>query len=169
MASLRELEHLSNNVHSSVAGFGAIRMRVLFLARRTSAHTPERIQPVRVRTLVCGVAGALAFATAAQAATTFTLTGAPETYTVPAGVSQLRVQATGAQGGGLDTCGYGAAVTATILVTPGQVLTLRVGGRGAAPNGATGAAGGYNGGGSVGPNRLIRAPSSGTRAAQEAE
>ena len=74
---------------------------------------------------------------------TFNVTGAPQTYTVPAGVRQLRVTATGGRGGSSFNWagGTGARVTANVLVQPGEVLTVMVGGAGTSP------AGGYNGGG----------------------
>ncbi|WP_201981567.1 tail fiber domain-containing protein [Hymenobacter rubidus] len=88
----------------------------------------------------------------------FAYTGTVQTYTVPEGVTSLRVDAVGASGGGLDFSGtlqrggIGARVQATLQVTPGQVLQIRVGGAGAFSNTVSGAAGGYNGGGSVATN-----------------
>jgi len=84
---------------------------------------------------------------------TYTFTGAPETFTVPAGVTQLGIEANGAQGGAGATGGnsssgglggLGSKATGILAVTPGQVLTLFVGGQGGTP------AGGYNGGGTGG-------------------
>ncbi|GAA4355356.1 hypothetical protein GCM10023185_18110 [Hymenobacter saemangeumensis] len=80
---------------------------------------------------------------------TFNFTGGVQTYTVPAGVTQLSVAARGAQGGsngGGYYGGSGALVQATLTVTPGETLSLYVGGAGSpAPFAAGG--GGYNGGG----------------------
>ena len=62
---------------------------------------------------------------------TFTYTGQPETYTVPAGVHQLSLDAVGGGGGsgvGDSTEPSGAQVTGTLNVTPGEVLTVGVGG-----------------------------------------
>lgn len=73
--------------------------------------------------------------------TTYTYTGSPEVFTVPTGVTTLTVVLNGAQGGGGST-GLGGRATASLTVTPGQSLTLRVGGKGD-DNGP----GGYNGGG----------------------
>jgi len=89
----------------------------------------------------------------APAATTFAFTGAPQTYTVPAGVTKLRVTAGGAAGGtsSVNTGGGGGVVYATLPVTPGEVLTVYVGGKGvggATDGSNSGGAGGYNGGGS---------------------
>jgi hypothetical protein len=79
-------------------------------------------------------------AQAAISTVSFAYTGSAQTWTVPAGVSTVRVEAYGAQGGG-DYGGFGAGVVTSVTVTPGQQLTVRVGGRGAQ------AAGGFNGGG----------------------
>ena len=86
------------------------------------------------------------------AATAFAYTGAVQTYTVPAGVTTVLVDARGAQGGtgapfgNVQPGGNGAQVRAILTVTPGQVLQIRVGGMGGYTAGG-GAAGGYNGGG----------------------
>ena len=86
-------------------------------------------------------------ATAAPSAVTqtFSYTGAVQTFTVPAGVTQLSTVITGAEGGrgGRDSQGepipggYKGQVTGTIAVTPGQVLTIAVGGGGATGNSST--------------------------------
>ena len=83
---------------------------------------------------------------------TFNFTGGPQTFTVPAGVVSVTILATGAQGGlGFGplggTGGLGGRTTATVSVTPGASLTVRVGGVGpwCPPPSAT--AGGFNGGG----------------------
>ena len=77
---------------------------------------------------------------------TFTYTGGPETFVVPAGVSSVTIVATGASGGpgfgaAAGTGGLGGRTTATVSVTPGASLTVRVGGQG------IGFVGGFNGGG----------------------
>lgn len=76
---------------------------------------------------------------------TFAYTGGVQTYTVPAGVTALAVDMAGAAGGPVYSTttgqGLGGRVQATLAVTPGQVLTVVVGGAGA-PSVA-----GYNGGG----------------------
>ena len=83
---------------------------------------------------------------------TFPFTGADDSFVVPAGVLSITIVATGAQGGiGRQTIGgtggLGGRTTATVSVTPGASLTVRVGGVG--QNGALNAAteGGFNGGG----------------------
>ncbi|MBG8556109.1 T9SS type A sorting domain-containing protein [Hymenobacter sp. BT594] len=87
----------------------------------------------------------------AQTVTTFGYTGAPQTYTVPVGVTRLQVVATGGSGGisssSSATPAPGAVVQAVVPVTAGEVLTVVVGGQGASGNAGT-TAGGYNGGGS---------------------
>ena len=88
---------------------------------------------------------------------TYNYTGAPQTYAVPAGVTQITVTANGAGGGSFNGSaasfsaggGGGARVTATLTVAPGDVLNIYVGGQGIASYSFTSVAGGYNGGGSV--------------------
>ncbi|MBK7812147.1 MAG: M36 family metallopeptidase [Saprospiraceae bacterium] len=86
--------------------------------------------------------------------TCFNFTGGMQTWTVPAGVTSITIEAWGAEGGSapnnqgscgnLTMGGDGGFASGTLAVTPGQVLNLFVGGRGF--NGA--GAGGFNGGGS---------------------
>ncbi len=82
------------------------------------------------------------------------------TYTVPAGVTMVNVNVKGARGGFNndeitypDRPGYGSVVAASILVTPGQVLHVAVGGCGGTGGPSTGGVGGFNGGG-AGSNAL---------------
>ena len=87
---------------------------------------------------------------------TFDYTGASQSFVVPAGVASLTVNAYGAQGGsgncptpGAVTGGKGGLVQATITVTPGETLTVYVGGEG--PDAVCSThptAGAFNGGGS---------------------
>jgi DNA-binding beta-propeller fold protein YncE/outer membrane protein OmpA-like peptidoglycan-associated protein len=66
---------------------------------------------------------------------TFNYSSSTQTFTVPAGVTQLTISALGAEGsrGGRDSSGrpvpggYQGAVTGTVAVTPGEVLTIAVG------------------------------------------
>ncbi len=91
---------------------------------------------------------------------TFDYTGAVESWTVPAGVTEVTIDAYGAAGGtaagGSITGGKGAHVHATVPVTGGDALDVTVGGRGLNyPNGPTNAFGGgglsyYGGGGGGG-------------------
>jgi hypothetical protein len=86
----------------------------------------------------------------------FAFTGADQTFTVPAGVTTLTVDLHGAEGGAYDrySGGGGGGVHAAIPVTPGQVLTVRVGAKpgdgmgmpGGWPNGGRGEHGGAGGG-----------------------
>lgn len=74
------------------------------------------------------------------ATTSFNFSGGSQTYTVPAGVTAVRVEAWGARGGGSG--GYGAYAAGTLTVSPGQTLQVNVGG--------SGDSGGWNGGGAGG-------------------
>lgn len=78
--------------------------------------------------------------------TTFEYTGTIETYTVPDGVSNISIQAYGAQGGN-DNGGLGAAIYGEFVVTPGDVLNIVVGQQGVVNNcGGADASGGGGGG-----------------------
>src|SRR5665213_302224 len=86
------------------------------------------------------VAGAVSTVTSGTSVTdTYSYTGSTETITVPANVTELTLTVTGAEGGegGRDASGtappggYQGAVTGTISVTPGEVLTIGVGEGGA--------------------------------------
>lgn len=82
--------------------------------------------------------------TFAQTATTYNYTGAVQYYTVPPCVNQIQVTCAGAQGGGPignNAGGKGAIMTGTIVVTPGDIIEVRVGGEGQQVTG------GWNGGG----------------------
>lgn len=61
-----------------------------------------------------------------------------QSWTVPAGVSSISVDAAGAAGGcndGVHQGGKGALVKTTIAVTPGNPCLISVGGLGGAPSG----------------------------------
>ncbi len=87
---------------------------------------------------------------AGQTAADFAFTGAAQQFTVPAGVTQLLLQAFGAQGGpgasgnGVAAAagGLGAQANGTLSVAPGAVIHINVGGQANAFNG--GGAGGLN-------------------------
>ncbi len=98
-------------------------------------------------------------ATSAFAATVnFSYTGAEQTWVVPAGVTQVSLQAWGAQGGASHDCssaaqedgGLGGLAQGVLNVTPGQTLHIYVGGKPADPGNITPQPGGYNGGGDGG-------------------
>lgn len=98
----------------------------------------------------------LAFALAqdeATAQTTFSYTGAAQTYTVPPCVTSIQIEAWGAQGGignsGGPASGNGGYTRGTISVTAGQVFNIYVGGQGGQPGG------GFNGGGTGGSTSTI--------------
>ena len=76
---------------------------------------------------------------------TFNYTGAMQTFTVPAGVTSLVVDAKGGKGGNgsTGTGGNGARVQTTISVSGGSTLNIFVGGAGGNLNNIAG----YNGGG----------------------
>ncbi len=79
--------------------------------------------------------------------TTFLYTGAPATYVVPPGVTSVQVEVWGAQGQALtdeqydkSTGGLGGYAIGNLVVTPGEILNVYVGGTG------TEAVPGFNGG-----------------------
>jgi hypothetical protein len=132
-------------VSSSVAGRRAYRAAPILRARIWSA----------IVTAACLLVFAPAVAEAAcptgpgTATTTFSFTGASQSYTVPPGTGRLCIAAVGGGGapgpGPFASGGRSAAVEASFAATPGQPLTVNVGGRG-----STGGSGGFNGGGSGG-------------------
>lgn len=99
---------------------------------------------------------------------TFNYTGAPQTVTVPEGATRAFIDIFGARGGNVCTItcpfrygGFGGRATGNLSVTPGDVITVMVGGQGGDvwPPGGSGApcgdqlnagAGGFNGGGAGG-------------------
>src|SRR5439155_5339088 len=85
----------------------------------------------------------------APAATTFGYTGAAQTYLVPAGVTQVLVDAQGGQGG--NGGGQGGRALATISVSPGQQLQVNVGGAGTCCSQSTTT---FGGGGAGGRNSI---------------
>jgi Glycine rich protein len=90
----------------------------------------------------------LGIATASAMAVTqeFGYTGSEQTFTVPAGVTNLHVLAIGGHGGKAgQQGGAGAEVEGEFSVKPGQILFVEVGGDGGA--GSMPSAGGFNGGG----------------------
>jgi hypothetical protein len=92
---------------------------------------------------------------AAQSGTTrsFLFTGAPEAFVVPAGVTSLTVDVVGASGAGLlptNPPGLPGRVQAVLPVTPGETLTMTVGGVG----GLGVVVAGFNGGGAQGTNGI---------------
>ncbi|MBE0638103.1 MAG: hypothetical protein IH598_06275, partial [Bacteroidales bacterium] len=78
-----------------------------------------------------------------QTTETFNYTGAVQTWTVPAGVTSVTIEAWGAQGGAnwVNNNNYGGYASGILSVTPGQDLNIFVGQQ---PSGING---GWNGGG----------------------
>ncbi|WP_162845944.1 glycine-rich protein [Seongchinamella sediminis] len=89
---------------------------------------------------------------------TFDHTGAVQTWVVPAGVTEVSLEAWGAEGGGAYDCsdvnendgGLGGYATGTLAVTEGQTLEIYVGGFPGDPGPVSGQPGGFNGGGDGG-------------------
>lgn len=92
------------------------------------------------------LAAVCAFSLAHAQTTTFSYTGAVQTYVVPACVTEITIDAQGAQGGG-PAGGMGGRAIATVPVTPGSTLYVYVGGQPTTRQGA--GSGGFNGGGMV--------------------
>ncbi len=90
-------------------------------------------------------------------AQTFTYTGQEQDYTVPAGITILRVTAVGGDGGvtAADDAGHGASVSADLVVTPGEQLYVEVGGAGQGPPNGQGGLNGGGVGGNEGPTRTF--------------
>ena len=92
----------------------------------------------------------------AAAPTSFLTPGIGQTFVVPSGVTAVAADVFGAQGGATvftttQTGGLGGELQATICVTPGETLTVDVGGVGHGGFGTSGdGAGGVNGGGAGG-------------------
>jgi Glycine rich protein len=105
--------------------------------------------------LLAIVLGAPSASASGSMTSTFTTPG-ESTFTVPAGVTTITVDATGGQGGGGYTTpggcegGAGASVTGTLAVTAGEVLYVEVGGAGGDDWHGTSYDGGVNGGGAGG-------------------
>ncbi len=93
----------------------------------------------RVRSIYCGVFSAYSNTDSVHTGhdtQVFAFTGGLQSYTVPCGVTSLTLSIKGSDG---DGGGTGATVNGTLTVTPGQVLSLIVGGTN-----------GYGGGGGYG-------------------
>ncbi len=88
-----------------------------------------------------------------QTTLNFNYTGNMQTWTVPSGVAQVYIEATGAQGGvgqGENAFGgFGGRATGDLSVTPGQTLYIFVGGRGQTAIVDQVSGGGWNGGGNA--------------------
>jgi len=119
---------------------------------------------VLVASLVFAVSATQAAPTCVVGVTTtctFSYTGAPEAWVVPAGVTSAVFGLFGAQGGNFAPLGFlpggsggkGGHVQATVTLTPGATLNMRVGGKGDDAivvenvSGTFAVSGGFNGGG----------------------
>lgn len=92
--------------------------------------------------LVFGVLAALVWffspapVSAQESCTIFNYTGGLQSYTVPAGVTSIKILAAGAKGGNESNCGscfqggLGALVSGEFAVTPGETLQIIVGQKG---------------------------------------
>jgi len=118
------------------------------------ARMPLPTRPLRRTVAGAGAIGALLVAAApavAQSPVTQTYTSTtPTSFTVPANVTSITVQAIGGNGGNalgpggavVASGGQGRVVNATLPVTPGEVLWIVVGGNGANSSQAFGGGGG---------------------------
>jgi hypothetical protein len=108
-------------------------------------------QSVVAAAAIAASAGALAApATAAPTQVLFPYSGGNQTWSVPVGVTEATFVLQGASGGDAATGGsggLGAELHATVPVTPGETLTIVVGGAGSATAG-------FGGGGAAGDNGL---------------
>ncbi len=115
------------------------------LAGCTASRTSPPLPSDATAALGAALPGSLA--PAAYGPQTFTYTGKPQTYVVPAGASTVTLKLQGAGSGAVA----GGSTEATVAVTPGEQLQVLVGGTGGAPstngNGSAGGAGGYPTGG----------------------
>ncbi|WP_394795817.1 hypothetical protein [Armatimonas sp.] len=95
--------------------------------------------------LLTGLLSVMVLPAFAQTTSAFSFTGANQVFVVPSGITSLTVKLWGAGGGGLGGFsggGSGAFVTGLLTVTPGETLTLIVGG-----GGGSAGSGGFGGGG----------------------
>jgi hypothetical protein len=108
--------------------------------------------------MLAGGAALAAPAAAAQIQVPFTYTGGEQEWRVPAGVTEATFTLQGAAGGGAGAAqgGFGAEIRATVPVTPGETLTIVVGGQGTSAGVA-----GFNGGGLAGDSGLAPDAASG--------
>lgn len=135
-----------------VALFSTARTQAQFIADFNGlSGTTNAPQTWAGSTASVGVAGISGTWVSVFPNTTLNYTGASQNYTVPAGVTRLDLDMSGAQGGTTTggTGGLGERLQARIVVTPGEVLQVNVGGRGisASPFGGGDSGAGFNGGG----------------------
>ena len=117
-------------------------------------HETNKGAIIKMKTIIMLFMTGGVFINIANAQIDFTFTGTIQEYTVPAGVSSLKIEAWGAQGGGSeglnianqDDGGLGGYAQGTLMVTSGDELFILVGGKPVMIPGG-GNTGGYNGGG----------------------
>jgi len=118
----------------------------------------KSLQRLRQHIIVAGLL-ALPVVSSAQTTVTFSYTGAPQTWVVPPCVFSVTIDAYGAQGNSNNlgvTGGLGGRAQGVLSVTPGQTLTIYVGG-----GGQISTNGGYNGGGTGGTSPCLQAAAGG--------
>lgn len=149
-------------------GGGPVAFTFTTRVQNGSAYAVTRFtNPVGLTCLVSGGTGTVMNANVtnvivscgAPGSTTFAATGAAQMFTVPAWVTEVTIEAWGAQGnrnakGVLG--GKGGYATGKLAVTPGQVLSVFVGG-----GNATSATAGFNGGGLGGTSPCAEAGAGG--------
>ena len=113
--------------------------------RPRRAHAPTGIIGLAATTalIVTGLAAPSPASAAPTDTQVISYTGAPVSYTVPTATTAINVTVNGAAGGGGDG-GFGAKVTTTLTVAPGQILQITAGGTGGVGSG------GFNGGANPG-------------------
>ena len=102
--------------------------------KNTCTVTMDGTKNVNAEFIVCATCVSSS-SSSGPTVTMFSYTGAEQTYKVPAGVTSVKITASGAQGQG-GYGGYGGKTSATVNVTSGETLYIYVGGMS-----------GYNGGG----------------------
>jgi hypothetical protein len=124
------------------------------MKKRSSAESFRKLFFFLSITSVCPVFGPNLATGSDSNTNTFLFSGSATNWTVPAGVNRLVFDVRGGQGGhgggGTNTTGWGGKggrVQGILNVTPGQILSLRVGGQGRSR--LTNAQGGWNGGGAT--------------------
>jgi Bacterial Ig-like domain (group 3)/Glycine rich protein len=131
--------------------------------RRQAAATTLAVAALGLAALPSASAAPASSCSSGTCTVSFAVTGAPETWTVPAGVTTLNVTLAGASGGVGAILGHlggtGGEATATVTVTPGEVLGVVVGdigtnGRALDSDESVFSPGGYGGGGTGTPGEV---------------
>jgi hypothetical protein len=105
----------------------------------------RRLGAVAAIPVVTSIVAPTPLAAQSSRSMTFDFTGAAQFFTVPSGITSLHVDVQGARGSGRTALKpWGGRVQAILPVSPGELLTIVVGG--------SGFNGGFNGGGKAGAN-----------------